>query len=366
MNGAMGKEYPGELGKAIGHAKRFAKVLAKLEAQAEGRPWITGRAAELRTVVSCAVQDWRSGARSEAGACESIVSYVEELHRGASRKLRCSHALDCCNRNDAVTAVGLDSVVSGVASGMHTTAPTAPAGWVDPPEVLTRFYEELPRVAILARFFRAQVRSRGDVVTRDDLEAFGRAGLLDAARSYNEGRGMPFRSWAAHRIRSAMLDGMRSWGPLPRGMHRQLRELEAAEWQERASGAQGVAASRRAQEAHAHLHLRLGSLASAMSPGDGRERVGALGEPSPSPEEQVVRAEESAHLREVVARLPERERVLVERVYFAGMTIEEAAAAEGMSKSWGSRLHAAAIERIGSELREAGVTFGATRPVEPN
>jgi hypothetical protein len=66
---------------------------------------------------------------------------------------------------------------------------------------------------------------------------------------------MPFRSWAAHRIRHAMLDGMRSWGPLPRAMHRQLREFEAAEWQDRARDAQRVA-SRPAQQADAQLHKR--------------------------------------------------------------------------------------------------------------
>jgi RNA polymerase sigma factor (sigma-70 family) len=75
-----------------------------------------------------------------------------------------------------------------------------------------------------------------------------------------------------------------------------------------------------------------------------REGVEVFGEPGLSPEEECGRAEMNARVREVVARLPERQRALVERVYFAGMTIEEASAAEGIHKSWGSRLHAQAME----------------------
>jgi DNA-directed RNA polymerase specialized sigma subunit len=42
---------------------------------------------------------------------------------------------------------------------------------------------------------------------------------------------------------------------------------------------------------------------------------------------------------------------LIERHYFADETLEQAAASLGLSKSWGSRLHAHAIEAITRELR---------------
>ena len=56
-----------------------------------------------------------------------------------------------------------------------------------------------------------------------------------------------------------------------------------------------------------------------------------------------------------MAALPDSERTLVERHYFAGETLEQAAASIGLSKSWGSRLHARAIEAIARELRRLGV-----------
>jgi RNA polymerase sigma factor for flagellar operon FliA len=59
-------------------------------------------------------------------------------------------------------------------------------------------------------------------------------------------------------------------------------------------------------------------------------------------------------IRAIVARLPDAERTLVERHYFADETLDQAAAALGLSKSWGSRLHARAIDAIARELRKGG------------
>ena len=43
----------------------------------------------------------------------------------------------------------------------------------------------------------------------DDLVSFGREGLLDAARRYDESRGVPFRVYASFRVRGATYDGVR-------------------------------------------------------------------------------------------------------------------------------------------------------------
>jgi RNA polymerase sigma factor for flagellar operon FliA len=73
-----------------------------------------------------------------------------------------------------------------------------------------------------------------------------------------------------------------------------------------------------------------------------------------TPEDLLAEAEMMARVKAVVATLPDQERTLVERHYFKGETLDEAAAGLGLSKSWGSRLHARAIESIGRELRRAG------------
>jgi RNA polymerase sigma factor for flagellar operon FliA len=79
----------------------------------------------------------------------------------------------------------------------------------------------------------------------------------------------------------------------------------------------------------------------------------ALGETrNATPESLVGELELLTKLRAIIASLPDRERELVERHYFGGETLDAAAASLGLSKSWGSRLHARAIESIGRELRK--------------
>jgi RNA polymerase sigma factor for flagellar operon FliA len=221
----------------------------------------------------------------------------------------------------------------------------------DEPEALARFHAELDLVDINARQVARQIGSSS--VTLDDLRSFGREGLLQASRSFDASRGVPFRRWANMRIRGAMIDGVRQWGALPRRVYRELRAIAAADRVQEAhdeESAGGPAPS--PQAADARLTSHLAGLATAMalggatSPTDGREPA----DDDASPEEQAMRTELVARVREVVARLPVAERTLVERHYFGDETLDQAAASLGLSKSWGSRLHARAIDAIAKEM----------------
>ena len=56
-------------------------------------------------------------------------------------------------------------------------------------------------------------------VDRDELARAGALGLVEAARRYEEGRGVPFNRFAAQRIRGAIIDAVRAadWAPGPGG-----------------------------------------------------------------------------------------------------------------------------------------------------
>ena len=56
----------------------------------------------------------------------------------------------------------------------------------------------------------------------------GMLGLLDAAQRYKSSEGASFETYATHRIRGAMLDGLRESDWLPRAVRRRMREVEAA------------------------------------------------------------------------------------------------------------------------------------------
>jgi RNA polymerase sigma factor for flagellar operon FliA len=75
----------------------------------------------------------------------------------------------------------------------------------------------LPLVSAIARTV-----SRGlpPTVEVDELVNDGVLGLMTALQRYDPGRGVGFSTYAGHRIRGAMLDGLRERDPLPRALRR--------------------------------------------------------------------------------------------------------------------------------------------------
>ncbi|MGA2451611.1 MAG: sigma-70 family RNA polymerase sigma factor [Polyangiaceae bacterium] len=227
----------------------------------------------------------------------------------------------------------------------------SPTRHADSPEVLARFESELDLVDLLARQMGRMISFS---VTLDDLRSFGREGLLRAAKTFDVSRGVPFRRWANLRVRGAMIDGLRQWGHLPRRMYRDLRAAEDADRVlEELDQSDSAHPAADADAADARLTQFLAGMATAMALG--MVVSSAPDEPDSrdhgqTPEEIVANAEVLERIRAIVATLPEKERVLIEQHYFADMTLDDAAASIGLSKSWGSRLHARAIETIARAL----------------
>ncbi|MBI2891022.1 MAG: RNA polymerase sigma factor FliA [Nitrospirae bacterium] len=63
-------------------------------------------------------------------------------------------------------------------------------------------------------------------VSADDLTSAGVLGLIDAVEKFDATRGVPFRNYAALRIRGAILDELRSEDWLSRPMRQDIRQLE--------------------------------------------------------------------------------------------------------------------------------------------
>jgi RNA polymerase sigma factor for flagellar operon FliA len=224
----------------------------------------------------------------------------------------------------------------------------------DSPEVARRVASELALVDIIAGQLYKQL---GGKIMKDELASAGREGLLDAARTFDEGLGVPFRRWANYRIRGAMIDGARSASTLPRSVYLRLRAIEAAHHTASGAAEEGSASEpSSAEEADARLGAYLAGIATAVAVGllaDGSGGASEISDPAPSAEEQLAREQTMDAVRAAVETLPTQERHLVQRHYFEGAQLDEAARELGLSKSWGSRLHTRAIESITRQLKRA-------------
>lgn len=228
---------------------------------------------------------------------------------------------------------------------------------VDSPEILQRFEQQLELVEIIVR---QVARTLGSSMELDDLRSFGREGLLEAARRYDSERGVPFKAYANFRVRGAVIDGVRATGRLPRRVHARLHALQSASRysEGKAEDAQvPPPPGSGAAQAHQALSDHLAAMATAMATGFLSETVrGEEGEltsvaPDQSPEEALARAELLHLVKAAVAELPQQEAELVRRHYFGGERFDAVAEELGLSKSWASRLHSRAMERLSKRLR---------------
>lgn len=201
----------------------------------------------------------------------------------------------------------------------------------------------------LVRSIAAKVAAQYDLdVDQDDLLADGFKGLVEARSRFDPSKGVQFNTFAYYRIRGAMLDGVRSQAFIPRRAYAKLRAAEAAlnigEWagESRAAHAGGMDAATAAKVLGETLARVSASFVVAALGQDEEEQQA-------SPEDALINAENKARLREALKTLPEREHALVVGHYIEGRRFDHVAAELGISKSWASRLHTKALDR----LREA-------------
>jgi RNA polymerase sigma factor for flagellar operon FliA len=223
----------------------------------------------------------------------------------------------------------------------------------DPPEVVARVTEGLELVNILARGMRRQF---GSHVLLEDLASQGREGLLTAARSFDPDRGIPFKRWAALRIRGSMIDSVRQSTNLPKRVYRKVRAIQAADLVHEAANEDAAAAPAPTPEAaDARLGDQLASAAMAMALGFLSMKSGDALEhardPDRSPESTVGHALLMERVKAAIAKLPDQERQLLTRHYFDDVNLDEAARELGLSKSWASRLHSRGVETIAKAIR---------------
>jgi RNA polymerase sigma factor for flagellar operon FliA len=225
------------------------------------------------------------------------------------------------------------------------------------PEVQERFSSALGLVDIIARQI---LRTLGGASELEELLSFGREGLWDAARRFDDSRGVPFRGYANFRVRGAIIDGVRASARLSRRTHERLNGLQAAA--RISEGAfEDVSVPRPpgsgSPEAELALGDHLAAMATAMAAGliaptaHGESGERTLVDIGDNPEQAYGQAQLLDLIRAAIAELPHEEAELVRRHYLEGARFDHVATELGLSKSWASRLHTRALTRLSKRLR---------------
>src|SRR3954469_6812287 len=214
-------------------------------------------------------------------------------------------------------------------------------------------------------------------VDREELATAGALGLVEAARRFDESRGVPFDRFAAQRIRGAILDAVRAADWAPRSVRTLARKLEgvgqrlATELGRVPSSAEMAKALDMTPAELARLQERLFRsvvLALEHEVSDATEDdltlVDVLSDRSAvEPLEELEGRELHAYLRDAVQLLPERHRLVIVGYFLEGRTSQELARFLGVTESRVSQLRSEALQML-KEGIEAQYTGSATADPE--
>ncbi|NCG23094.1 MAG: FliA/WhiG family RNA polymerase sigma factor [Actinobacteria bacterium] len=194
-------------------------------------------------------------------------------------------------------------------------------------------------------------------VDRDELARAGALGLVEAARRYDEERGVPFERFAAQRIRGAILDSVRAADWAPRSVRNLARQLEQAE-QHLATELGRVPNKEEVGEALGMNQSELSRLQDRMF----RSIVLALDhettdevekgltlvdvlvdEHSIEPSSELETRELHGYLRDAIGLLPERHRLVIIGYFLEGRTSQDLADFLGVTESRISQLRSESL-----------------------
>ncbi|HSQ03486.1 MAG TPA: RNA polymerase sigma factor FliA [Burkholderiales bacterium] len=230
------------------------------------------------------------------------------------------------------------------------------AGKLDKREYLDDFK---PLVRRIAHYMMARLPAS---VELDDIMQAGMIGLLDAVDRYEGGLGAQFESYAAQRIRGAILDELRQADWLPRSARRNMRRIEQAvntleqrhgrapnepeiarelgmpldEYQEMLESARGCQLVHLEDLSESETNHFLDS-----------HRV----DRDEDPLDRLLDRSRRALLIKAIEELPEREKLVMGMHYEQELNLREIGEVLGVSESRVCQLHSQAIARLRTKLK---------------
>jgi len=202
-------------------------------------------------------------------------------------------------------------------------------------------------------------------VEEEDLVSYGLLGLIGAIERYDPDRDVKFETYAIARIRGAIIDELRAMDWVPRSVRARARDIERAiaeleKKHMRAPTDEQIAAKLGITEAELETSLSeigrtsiaaLDELWTISSSGGDQVALIDTIEDSTVPEPQAA-------LAEAIARLPEREKLVVTLYYYEELRLREIGEVLGVTESRVSQLHTKAILRLRARFSAAASRSG--------
>jgi RNA polymerase sigma factor FliA len=206
-------------------------------------------------------------------------------------------------------------------------------------------------------------------VDEGDLVSYGLLGLIGAIERYDPERDVKFETYAIARIKGSIIDELRAMDWVPRSVRARARDIEraVAELEARLGRAptdEEIAEKLGVTEDELDDSLSEISRSSiaaldelwtiSSSGGDTVALIDTIEDTQgPEPQAALAQTELKEAIGEAIARLPEREKLVVTLYYYEELTLREIGEVLGVTESRVSQLHTKAVLRLKARLAGA-------------
>ncbi|MFN2629703.1 MAG: RNA polymerase sigma factor WhiG [Gaiellaceae bacterium] len=203
-------------------------------------------------------------------------------------------------------------------------------------------------------------------VDEGDLVSYGLLGLIGAIERYNPDRDVKFETYAIQRIKGAIIDELRALDWVPRSVRSRAREIERAIGElerqlrraptdEEIAGKVGISTDELEESLSDISRSSIAALDElwtvSSSGGDQIALIDTIEDvEAPDPQGALSQTETKEAIGEAIARLPEREKLVVTLYYYEELTLREIGEVLGVTESRVSQLHTKAVLRLKARL----------------
>jgi RNA polymerase sigma factor for flagellar operon FliA len=202
-------------------------------------------------------------------------------------------------------------------------------------------------------------------VDDDDLVSYGLLGLIGAIQRFDPDRDIKFETYAIARIKGSIIDELRSMDGVPRSVRSRAREIERAigELESRLGRAPsdeeiatkvGISQEDLDESLSEISRTSIAALDELWTVSAGGDQIALIDTiedtQGPNPQSALAETELKEAIGEAIARLPEREKLVVTLYYYEELTLREIGEVLGVTESRVSQLHTKAILRLKARL----------------
>ena len=214
-------------------------------------------------------------------------------------------------------------------------------------------------------------------VDENDLVSYGLLGLIGAIERFDPDRDIKFETYAIARIKGSIIDELRAMDWVPRSVRSRARDIERAIGElearlgraptdEEIAGKLGVSQDELADSLTDISRSSIAALDElwtvSSTGGDQIALIDTIEDTQgPEPQSALAETEMKEAIAEAIARLPEREKLVVTLYYYEELTLREIGEVLGVTESRVSQLHTKAVLRLKARLSGAAArsTFEA-------